>query len=531
MIIGNVYRFSPDKTSFNMPVKVEIKYDINDLPEGYDEENLVIAYFDESKLTWRGLPSSKVDIESKTIEAYTTHFSDYGIPYSCGNVNWEYMEYDYGKVFNQLLGDEESCKEDNWVEEKHGDYDGYFHEKEKNSFPDILEINKPTKYQTPGVSIVPYVDNPDGFGYVDLEKDDMRYFYRYYEDTYKEFKDKDNLLNDYITLPKDWDEDDGQNEGICFDWIYESDEERVCDIKGSDTEHINDLRTIEPNGYFELRSKWNFFKNSDGLIDNSCQCKDSSSENDDVPPVHCECDIATYSTFGYLNKKFEGMVKLPIFVPNHGSCIMENDDGVLDIIIEVEGSKGDLIGYKENDLTLFKRGEKIKEEGSSVEVDNLYFNHEDYNTMEYLGFEYSNLDRLNIEESKIKDIRNKHLMDDKTEFKAGMNYVYFFLKNKNDDACLWADATIKVRGTKLWFDKGEVPEEYCHFSKDADYCYKQTGEKKENGNYIDECTKTDSSKCYKVKKSCETGGKLRENWVSCDSCEDVGFGQKECITN
>ena len=75
-IIGLVYNFNPDGTTFSPPAEMVWEYNPDELAEGVAEEDLVIAYYDENK--WITL-DSVVDTESNTITAFVHHFTEFAV--------------------------------------------------------------------------------------------------------------------------------------------------------------------------------------------------------------------------------------------------------------------------------------------------------------------------------------------------------------------------------------------------------------------------------------------------------------------
>ena len=73
VIIGSVYNFGPEGTSFSTPVSITLKYDPAKLPEGINEKYLVIAYWSAAENRWVELKSS-VNTVSHTVTAETDHF-------------------------------------------------------------------------------------------------------------------------------------------------------------------------------------------------------------------------------------------------------------------------------------------------------------------------------------------------------------------------------------------------------------------------------------------------------------------------
>ena len=77
-VIGLAYDFGPAGATFDPPITLEYTYDPDDLPEGVDPEDLVIAYWDGDE--WVEL-DSEVDIENNTITiiADVEHFTTFAV--------------------------------------------------------------------------------------------------------------------------------------------------------------------------------------------------------------------------------------------------------------------------------------------------------------------------------------------------------------------------------------------------------------------------------------------------------------------
>ena len=78
-IIGLAYDFGPDGTTFDPPVIITLHYDPLLLPEGVDEANLVIGYWDESSQQWVELETISVDTEANTITARVYGFTAFAV--------------------------------------------------------------------------------------------------------------------------------------------------------------------------------------------------------------------------------------------------------------------------------------------------------------------------------------------------------------------------------------------------------------------------------------------------------------------
>jgi len=78
-IIGLAYNFEPDGASFDPPLTFIYKYEDSDIPEGADEDNFFIAYWDKDDKEWVELDDFTVDPENNTITAEVSHFTTFAI--------------------------------------------------------------------------------------------------------------------------------------------------------------------------------------------------------------------------------------------------------------------------------------------------------------------------------------------------------------------------------------------------------------------------------------------------------------------
>jgi hypothetical protein len=76
-IMGLVYDFGPTGTTFNPPASLTYIYNTDDLPEGVNEENLVIAHWDTDAGEWIILEGCVVDTVNHTVTAPISRFSQY----------------------------------------------------------------------------------------------------------------------------------------------------------------------------------------------------------------------------------------------------------------------------------------------------------------------------------------------------------------------------------------------------------------------------------------------------------------------
>ena len=78
-VIGLVYDFGPDDATFDPPVTLTISYDPAEMPEGFSEENLAIAYWDADAGEWVVLEDCSVDPATHTISAPVSHFTPFTV--------------------------------------------------------------------------------------------------------------------------------------------------------------------------------------------------------------------------------------------------------------------------------------------------------------------------------------------------------------------------------------------------------------------------------------------------------------------
>jgi len=77
-IIGLAYDFGPDGATFDPPITLEYSYDPEALPEGVDEEDLVLAYYDEEAGEWVECECT-CDPDTNCITACVCHFTSFAI--------------------------------------------------------------------------------------------------------------------------------------------------------------------------------------------------------------------------------------------------------------------------------------------------------------------------------------------------------------------------------------------------------------------------------------------------------------------
>ena len=77
-IIGLAYKFRPSGAEFDPPITIELTYDPDAIPEGVDEEDLALAYYDNDDDEWVELRCT-VDPDTHTITASVGHFTTFAI--------------------------------------------------------------------------------------------------------------------------------------------------------------------------------------------------------------------------------------------------------------------------------------------------------------------------------------------------------------------------------------------------------------------------------------------------------------------
>ncbi|MFQ6122862.1 MAG: helix-turn-helix domain-containing protein [Dehalococcoidales bacterium] len=78
-IVGFTYDLGPDGATFDPPITVSFMYREADIPERVDEEDLVIAFWDEDTGEWVVLEDITVDPVRNTISASVSHFTAFTI--------------------------------------------------------------------------------------------------------------------------------------------------------------------------------------------------------------------------------------------------------------------------------------------------------------------------------------------------------------------------------------------------------------------------------------------------------------------
>lgn len=74
---GAAYRFLPDGTKFNNPVKIELGYDEKLLPNGYSANDIKSFYFNTNSKSWVAVKRDSLNEKEKLVTSLTNHFTDY----------------------------------------------------------------------------------------------------------------------------------------------------------------------------------------------------------------------------------------------------------------------------------------------------------------------------------------------------------------------------------------------------------------------------------------------------------------------
>jgi len=74
---GKGYRFLPDGTTFDKPVRITIAYDTLLLPHGYSPKDIRTYFFDTHSKHWKEVKKDSTDSKNQTITSVTNHFTDY----------------------------------------------------------------------------------------------------------------------------------------------------------------------------------------------------------------------------------------------------------------------------------------------------------------------------------------------------------------------------------------------------------------------------------------------------------------------
>lgn len=77
-VIGLAYDFGPEGATFDPPMSLTFRFDLEELPEGVDPADLVLAFYDEETGKWVEL-ECEVDTDAKTVTAKVSHFTTFAL--------------------------------------------------------------------------------------------------------------------------------------------------------------------------------------------------------------------------------------------------------------------------------------------------------------------------------------------------------------------------------------------------------------------------------------------------------------------
>ena len=78
-VIGLTYNFGPPGATFTTPITLTFIYDESLLPEGVDENDLVIVYWDAVAGEWVALDAITVDSDNNTVSGLVSHFTAFTV--------------------------------------------------------------------------------------------------------------------------------------------------------------------------------------------------------------------------------------------------------------------------------------------------------------------------------------------------------------------------------------------------------------------------------------------------------------------
>lgn len=102
IIPGTAYDFGPNRTRFEKPVQLSIRYDSSKIPAGTDERSLRIVLATPSLhyTEWATIANSTVDTVAKMVTAPINSFSIYGITADDDGISPEYMDFMENPIFD-----------------------------------------------------------------------------------------------------------------------------------------------------------------------------------------------------------------------------------------------------------------------------------------------------------------------------------------------------------------------------------------------------------------------------------------------
>ena len=76
-IVGAVYDFRPEGADFNLPIMLTLSYDPEELPEGINEGDVYIGYYQDNEWDW--LRYKNVDTENHRVTTQISHFARFAV--------------------------------------------------------------------------------------------------------------------------------------------------------------------------------------------------------------------------------------------------------------------------------------------------------------------------------------------------------------------------------------------------------------------------------------------------------------------
>jgi subtilisin family serine protease len=99
-LIGVPYSFGPEGTTFNPPATFIYRYTHDQIPEGVNEADISLAYYDDSNAKWIPLPGI-LDTSANTLTVNISHFSIYAvIGPKAANISLSALDIQPSQAFN-----------------------------------------------------------------------------------------------------------------------------------------------------------------------------------------------------------------------------------------------------------------------------------------------------------------------------------------------------------------------------------------------------------------------------------------------
>jgi hypothetical protein len=78
-VIGLPYNLKPEGTTFDRPVTITLTYDPANIPAGINEQDLILAFYDNTNQCWVNLNDIRVDKLTRTISGKINHFAIFSV--------------------------------------------------------------------------------------------------------------------------------------------------------------------------------------------------------------------------------------------------------------------------------------------------------------------------------------------------------------------------------------------------------------------------------------------------------------------